>query len=907
MSRWTHGAVLVGEPDQIPDDSLRLARNVRLDRVLGLPSVRPGWSRRSFADFAAAISYLSRLFIAAGGLNTVSYAQVLATLYRLRDDATGQWVSASAIATVGAPVVSDANMPDGHGHLHKYFVSGTTALKDDGTNLTTIGIAPPTAPPVSAALAPDITQLINSMDSAAQWTGFGLATGPVDDTANYITAPGSVAFSGAPSTFFGIAAFATVEINLDGLAGGDNLVKDDDYIHLWVRVDSPQNLLLMQIDIDVDAASTSVATSFLHNYYSVTIGSLAVISQGQNQWNQVQIRKNEFARYGSDLTRDWHHAQGFRVGFLTSSLGGVTINLDDFKLRGGVGIEGDIEYTVCYRNTNTGARGNPPKDPSGIVQYTVPLTTNRQRISLTISNVVQGGANHPGDTQIDHMMIWRKGGIFDTAVLVDEIPDTAPSPYVDAISDATLVLRTPQLELDNDLPPTGTTRFLFGPDATGHLFMIIDGYRLHFCKPYEDGENRADNWPKDAFALIGDGSYKAVTGIAQATQTFVWTTALKYNVVGVGQETFLPVGLDGTRGAVSQWACTSGDNRIFTVSQDGIYEHQGVQEAKLTGGIDPFFQGLTVDGQLGWNTDPAATVLARLEFLHEPTGSMLVLLYCDSSSHVLNKHLVLKPNSQDGRLTEAFFDSSALTTLQSLFLDNLSRELLAGGADGVVYRIEDPLFYTDVTTPIAALARTKSYDLGQPQRGKYVTHITAEGQTTGQNVLVAAVYDRGALTETLGNLSTLSEVGFDLFPTREPQVTRHDIALELSGSLTSRTVVTRLGCLYEAQPEPQVFLDTGLVSFDFVQQLKRFEIDIDLLVQSALTIYVGAAPVYTARMPPTTGRQNVPYPLPAGLQGRIWRVTLLAATPFLCYRLSGFFKQLGVDQSYTEKVLVQGV
>ena len=163
-------------------------------------------------------------------------------------------------------------------------------------------------------------------------------------------------------------------------------------------------------------------------------------------------------------------------------------------------------------------------------------------------------------------------------------------------------------------------------------------------------ENRADNWPKDAFALIGDGSYKAVTGIAQATQTFVWTTALRVQRGGRWSGDLPSCGVGRHKGAVSQWACTSGDNRIFTVSQDGIYEHQGVQEAKLTGGIDPFFQGLTVDGQLGWNTDPAATVLARLEFLHEPTGSMLVLLYCDSSSHVLNKHLVLKPNSQ-GRQT----------------------------------------------------------------------------------------------------------------------------------------------------------------------------------------------------------------------------------------------------------------
>ena len=133
------------------------------------------------------------------------------------------------------------------------------------------------------------------------------------------------------------------------------------------------------------------------------------------------------------------------------------------------------------------------------------------------------------------------------------------------------------------------------------------------------------------------------------------------------------------------------------VSSANTYQYvdSGGRQAKLTNAIDPFFQGLTVSGHTGWNTAQAQMTLTRLAFLHEPTGSVLIMLYCEAGSSTLNRFLVLKPNLQNGQLTECFFGTSALTSLQSLYLASINRELLAGGANGNIYRIKDPSTYSD--------------------------------------------------------------------------------------------------------------------------------------------------------------------------------------------------------------------
>lgn len=897
VTKWTKGAQLAGEPDYIDDDSLRLAINARLDRTRGAIEARPGWTRRTGSALGGTIRALSRLITSAA---TYSYAHVGTAVSRL----SGAWGSPVNIAPgAGATGVSDANSPDGYGTLYKYLVNGTIAVKDNGTAASTMGIAAPSAPPLSATLAADLTTAINLMENAAQWTGTFLGSGPADDTTYFLQGTQSVTGTVNASTFGDIAQYNPT-LNLDTLTGGDALVKDDDYIHLWVLIDRPERITYLQIDIDVDATTASVATAFRKNYYHIRIPPSS-LSQGLNTWTQLQIRKSQFARFGTAAARSWATCVAWRIGFMTNSIGAIRFSVDDFKLRGGVGIEGQIQYTICYRNSSTMGRGNPPLDGNEIIQYTAAVTTNRQRITLDISNVVQGGAAHPGDAQIDWIMVWRKGGIFTEPVLVSQILDTAASPYLDATSDATLLLRPQILENDNDPPPSGTTRVLFGPGSGGHLFMIVNGHRLYFSKGYERLENRAENWGRDNYAVVGDGSARAVAGIATATQVRVWTTAQTYNVVGAGQDTFLPVPIDGSRGAVSQWAVCEGDGVLYFVSQDGIYADLGGRQLKLTGAIDPFFQGRTVDGQAGWNTDTAAMATVRLAFLNEATGSAVVMLYPEGSATAPTAYLVLKPNPATGQLTECFFAYSSLTDLQSLSFDAVARELLAGGADGHIYRVENPNAYSDAGSSIAFRALTKSFDAGIPQYRKFLGSASIEGNTSGQTLSVRAYYDRNALSEPVGAMSTTTEVG-EAIVSGSPAVIRHDVAIDLRGDVTARVAITRVGVSFEPQPELHNFLDSGRLAFDFVQQLKRLEIDIDLPLDATLTVEADNAQVYQGLLNSTASRQNFPFPLPAGLRGRIWRVTILAATvPFQCWRVAGFFKQLGTDQAYTERVMIQ--
>lgn len=883
IARWTRGATLIGEPDAIPDDALRRATNVRLDRTLGAIEVRPGWAIRTAGAFVSPVIYLSRLV---ASVATYSYAQFGTTLQRL----SASWTAPTTVNTAtGVQTLSDANSPDGNGNLLKYFVNGTIAIKDSGAVTTTMGILPPMAQAISAELAADLFTQIDQMDISVFWTGTNLLGGITDDFTFFQEAPSSLSFSIAASTFGSITFNTGGGINLDTLIDGDNLVKDDDYIHFWIRCDRPERVTFLQVDIDVDSATTGIGNAFRRNYYHIRLGALTTLDQGINSWTQVQIRKSKFTRYGTDTTRNWLNANVFRIGFLTNTLGTVVFNTDDFKLRGGVGIEGDIEYSVCYRNSTTMARGNPPLDADRVILGTTKLTTNRQRINITTTNVREGGANHPGDAQIDRLMIWRKGGSFTNYVLVDEIADTATSPFLDNFSDATLVLTNQLLETDNDVPPMGTTRVLFGPGGQGHLFMLVDGYRLYFSKGYERLENRAENWGYRNFAIIGDGSARGVAGIATASQIRVWTTARTYNVVGIGTDTFLPVPIDGSRGAVSQLAITEGQGVLFFVSQDGIYADINGRQIKLTGAIDPFFEGRTVDGQAGWNT--AQMALVELDFLNEATGSALVMLYAEAGSSGLNRFLVLKPNLQNGQVTECFFGTSALTSLRSLFFDSLNRELLAGATDGHVYRIEDPGTYNDAGTAIAITARTKSYDNGQPFQRKAYSSILVEGNTTSQNATITASYDRNATTEILTTAWASSAENAQVsFRTVDETARRYNISLELSGSFSSRVAFIGASIHTFVRPDLRLIHDTHEITFPTIHEIRKVSLDVDAPAAITMITYLDGVIANTQSIVATLGRQRIDVELPLTLRSKNFRVRWTSQAAFELWDVVGWFR-----------------
>ena len=139
----------------------------------------------------------------------------------------------------------------------------------------------------------------------------------------------------------------------------NDLVKDDDYIYLWVRVDVVERVEWMQVDFDLDTAT--VADAFRINYYTIRIPGNPRLNQGRDVWTELKLRKSEFLKLGPG-TATWSAVRAVRVSFQTTSEGPVTLFMDDLSLVGGYGIEGEIQYTACYENVTTGCRSNPPLD-----------------------------------------------------------------------------------------------------------------------------------------------------------------------------------------------------------------------------------------------------------------------------------------------------------------------------------------------------------------------------------------------------------------------------------------------------------------------------------------------------------------------------------------------------------------
>ena len=471
IRNFLRGVVLLGLPDSIPEGTFRKAINIRIDRTLGSITNRPGWTKLSSNVVASgAITWISKLF---GSTTDFSYAHIGSEIYRDTDAWAGTGTDITT-TSAGSAKISDVNFIDGEGGIWKYMVNGTIAIKDDGTTTQAFGIPAPIAAAGAVALAADLTTTIDAMDATAGWTLAG-GTGLAADTTIKQEGTGSLHQAIAASTLSILDRTLTgTPLDIDTLTSGDDTVKDDDYIHIWVHIDRPERVEFMQIDFDF---TTGGSGTFTENYYSVRLPALSRLARGSSQWTQVQARKSEFTRFGDDAT--WSAVRDVRITFLTNALGAVVVHTDDLKLRGGVGMEGSIEYAVTNHNSITGGRSNPFKNSSGVAQYTTPIITDRQRITVTVSNITS-----PSDTQIDQLSFWRRSPTFSTAQFLADQSDITTT-FTDNNSDVTLLANTILLSLDNDVPPTGATRVLFGPNATGHLFMIVNGHRLRYRYTYE--------------------------------------------------------------------------------------------------------------------------------------------------------------------------------------------------------------------------------------------------------------------------------------------------------------------------------------------------------------------------------------------------------------------------------------
>ena len=963
---WDQGLWLVGVDDLLPEGALRLAQNVRTDRILGALTNRPGSIQRTSAAISATLSrgrWLSSLF---GTSTDYRYAQVTngttSEIFRFNTS----WGGATSLLSGLSPTpVSDVNWLDGNDGIWKYLV-GPALRKDNGTTLQNLGIVGPTNPPSQATLGTRRRLTINNCNTAADWTGSG--TGAITNSTttrqDFPAEAGgaSITFTVAASTLGSVAASlgtldldsfdlgilagtATggstrtlidttqnfrddgvvegmlVELPLGGqrgtitaistttntndtlqVTGGfspatavtagtnytviNDLVKDDDYIYLWVRVDVVERVEWMQVDFDLDTAT--VADAFRINYYTIRIPGNPRLNQGRDVWTELKLRKSEFLKLGPG-TATWSAVRAVRVSFQTTSEGPVTLFMDDLSLVGGYGIEGEIQYTTCYENVTTGCRSNPPLDGADPPQaiFTIKVKADRHPIQVSLPTP-------SADSQVNRFLLYRKGGALTTPRLVARLP-IATTTYEDVRSDTELAA-APTLELDNNPPPSGAV-VVAGPGAYNRLFYLVEPNRVYVSKAWEVDESRAEQVPTTNFFLVGDGSQVTQNLYVQDTTILAWTTDAAWRVLGQGSgssvDLFLPVAIPQSRGLAARFALTAGDGRIFLLARDGVYQQVGLEQTKLTGAVDPLFEGQTVNGVLPLNL--SAIGECRLQFFASPQGGMLVLLYPQTGSTTPNRALIIKKNRQSGQYTDCFIDTYGQTPLQGLYGDYEANELLAIGSNARVYRLDDDTVNTDDGTVMDVVAQTKAYHQGLPRHEKSYLDVVAQANTASLTLTATAYYNLGGTTEALGTVSGTTDISQTQL-TSTSTATRRNIALRLASSSVNALVkVFKVGWHWLAEAEDVTVSDSDEISFATRHVLRHLFADYEAAGAITLGTFIDGATtsaqdqtlaVSTARIRSDLMYSNSISTLRRGLNFRF----RLTSTGHQLYGLTGVFE-----------------
>lgn len=891
---FVRGSVLIGSVDTIPENALRFMQNARLDGIRGTIGARPGITKKSAGEITSSAIMIHKRFDSAGDS---AYEQTQLAQLWLRSTL---WAGGILLGSTGTTQqLAVANMVDGLSNVWAHFVNGSIRTKSNGSVYSIWGIAPPANPPSSVALSSDLSTLIDAMNNAASWTGAGLSAGPTNE-ANITQGGGSVTFTIAANSIgsIGQGGFA---LNLDTLAGGDATVKDDDYIHLWLRCDRPDRVKYVQMDFDLD--TTTLANAFRTNYYSVRLPGLSRLNQGRDQWSKLQVRKSEFQRFGPS-TDDWGDVKSVRLSAMTNTDGAVQFYADDWKLRGGTDIEGVVEYAVAYRALVPGGRGNPALDAESFVRYTTKLAVDRSRVTITTANIAQGGVDHPGDPQIDLMIIYRRidGG---NSVNIDEILDNAAA-YVDSVSVAGTLLNevledtpdSPGSEAENDLPPLGD--YLFGPGALNRLFMLQGKNRCYVSKAWQRNEHRAENWPPLDFFLVGDGSQQALSGVVSDTQILICTNAETYQVFGSSDDTFLPVPVPNSRGIVGRNAMDDGDGRVFIFAPDGLVEQIGNQQL-LVVDIGETLASADID----LNTDPTALASIWLRWhadTHDPYVSILIPV---GSATTPTHRLVVKKNRETGHYTDVILDSSSFT-ITCLFADDAGNALYGGASNGEIYQLEDHTVFSDAGSAVSGLVRTKAYHQNAPHRDKVYHQTIVEANTGSQTLTVAPLYDKEASVEAAETMNTATGIGTGLFTPDTPMNFHRDISLKFSWSATAQLLIYRFGWYYEVQPEALSFWDSGVILFPVIEALKRFDFDINAPALVVLQPWYDGAAGAPLTVLPTVGRMYAFPFVPPNIKTRTLRVTLVSTGAFRLYSFAVRNKSLGSIVGYTESTIIKG-
>lgn len=325
---------------------------------------------------------------------------------------------------------------------------------------------------------------------------------------------------------------------------------------------------------------------------------------GEGAWNEfgiigIPLRRGDFQRIGSNLSRDWGNINGIILCAITGpDSGGVTVGLSDIYLTGGynpdTGEPGETQYD--YRATNYDTRTGAESNPSPIMGEDAWLDTLRRKITVDPAAYGDGAIRQK---------IYRRGGTLPTDWQYLGTNGSDGGLFDDTFSDEFAAAST-SLETDNYQPvPTvdenGNTilnqplPIIWGP-LDDLIFGCGDPHRagdVYFCKP-----GQPDSWPPDNRTEVCSSSDKLMAGVIYGGQSFVFSQEklfILYPNLSDGTSV-TAANTQCTLGMVNQWAVAVGMGGIYFVSPTGIYRTTGGPQEWLSKKIDPIFMGQTKNG-----------------------------------------------------------------------------------------------------------------------------------------------------------------------------------------------------------------------------------------------------------------------------------------------------------------------
>ncbi len=910
IAGWLSGSVTAGVSENLDNGAVRFARNARIDHPLGTISSRPGARELTPAINAYPVLRLWRR----GDDVPTTYEQGGedgTSLWRLDADwGNVVWLTDGA----GPTALTCANMVDGFQVVHAYFIAEGFAKRDTGVTFGDIGIPAPSlsateqaaalaqtgfAPaesseffgsPLITALADELKVTIDNCETTAGWT-FS-EDWDSSGTHGTIRQEGNASITGVIPAQTVVSMSKAVTLDLSGFSQGNADVAIDDYIAFWLRADFPNLLSYVQIDLELGTNNLTIA--FQENYYSVRFDGPTTLNQGQEQWTHVKARKSSFARFGG-AELDWSNVQAVRLRFANISTDQTcTVYVDDIKMYGGTDLEGEITYTCCYRYGATGARGNPPQNSDFLTIYSKPIVSDRCRVNVYIGHVTEGGESHPGGGAIDTILLYRRVNN-GNAVLIASFPHTTATPFLDDITQLETAL-SPLLENDNDEFP-GNAHAVFGPGASNRLFAMVGRNQVNFSKAWEDEENRAENWPRNFNFNVGDGSEYGMNGIATDTDILVWTQERTYQIRQLGDDLFLPVAIPNSHGLSAKQAIAQGDGRVFFLAPDGIYEHVGLTQRRITEAITPFFAGETVSGILPLEADYAH--LCQLVWYPDPYAPMLVLLYPSEGSTTLDSELVLKRNGRNGMYTDIFFDyrETPITAIYAKVANPI--QLVGGTSDGEVHKIEDHTVAHDAGLPIPWQVRTKAYTIDTPQQMKRFDDLLIDIDSNRQDVEVAAECDTDGTLHPLGLATTSGNVGQASFGTLTTALDPcYSIAFDFQCAVVSRLIMRRLSLTGEPLAALRKGWASSIMTSRYMQLVRYVWLDITASAKVDVQLITDELSMPMAPIMPKEERQALRISAPGSSKGLKVQIILESEGFFTLESIRIDVKPLGSMSGY---------